>query len=136
MYYYQRGYSFIIGEDSEMIERVVKFKDRGQNPEESGEFHFRDGLPHSNATNEELTFNLDYFACHRISKLKYIVSESDEKKTITVFSPDFIHKDIASVLRLRPISAGFINSAYECYGRSESLDLDSKIGDTQLFQLL
>lgn len=136
MFYYQRGYSFIIGEDSEMIERLIKFKDRKQNPEESGEFHFRDGLPHSTAPNEELTFNLDYFASHFFQRLKYIVSESEGKKTIVVFSPDFVHKDIASFLRLRPISAGFINSAYECYGRSESLGLDSKIGDTQIFQLL
>ena len=37
-------------------------------------------------------------------------------------------------IRRAPISAGFVDDAHNCYGRSESLNLDSRPQDTILLR--
>ncbi len=82
--------------------------------------------------------------------MKYIVTEREGIEEMFVF-PDTINHDCMAevisriknqshgswerVLR-RPISAGFITVEGECYGRSETLRLDSRgITDTVMFDM-
>ena len=81
--------------------------------------------------------------------MKYITTETDEGTREVFVFPNTINHDAyaESMYRLRnqthgdwrriertPVSAGFINSDGECYGRSESLNLESHEGDTEIFR--
>jgi hypothetical protein len=82
--------------------------------------------------------------------MKYIVTERDGIEEMFVFPDTINHDCMAEVLgRIkntthvtwkrvprRPISAGFITVDGECYGRSETLNLDSRgLPDTVLFDM-
>jgi hypothetical protein len=82
--------------------------------------------------------------------MKYIVTEYNGVEEMFVF-PDTINHDCMAEALCRiknttssgwvriprnPISAGFITVDGECYGRSETLNLDSRgIADTVLFDM-
>lgn len=81
--------------------------------------------------------------------MKYIVTEQDDgTKEIFVFSRDIDHDKMAiSINRIisgnklrwnrikrTPVSAGFVAQG-ECYGRSETLNLDSVESDRELLPL-
>ena len=80
-------------------------------------------------------------------EMKYVVVESDEAgEQLFIFPKGIDHDEFASVLsyikhggqnwtrpcRL-PVSAGFTDGA-RCYGRSETLGLESRKTDTELLQ--
>ena len=80
------------------------------------------------------------------AEMKYVVVESVEAgEQLFVFPKTINHDEFAEVLSYikhvygsnwgriyrKPISAGFTDGA-KCYGRSESLDLDARPGDTRL----
>ena len=83
--------------------------------------------------------------------MKYIVTVTEtDKEELFVFNESINHDCMAEVLnrikntthgnwvrvRRKPIAAGFINSVGMCYGRSETLNLDSRGDvDTLLFKL-
>lgn len=72
--------------------------------------------------------------------MKYIVTEREGIEELFVFPETINHDCMAEVvcriknhthgnwqrIPRRPISAGFINERGECYGRSETLRLDSR----------
>jgi hypothetical protein len=68
---------------------------------------------------------------------KYIRTKENK---IIVFSALFIHSDFKMY---NPVSAGFINFLIdndkniicECYGKSVSLELESRVGDSRLAQI-
>lgn len=66
---------------------------------------------------------------------KYIVFDSGVIEDIIIFSLIQEHAMMAHRLRLKPISAGFVEfrqSGPECYGKSKSLVLDSREIDTKI----
>lgn len=67
--------------------------------------------------------------------MKYIVFEGDE---MIIFSNTMKHEKVAEIFGLLPISAGRIYAdpdTCQCYGRSDTLDIDSrKEIDTKLLQ--
>ena len=80
------------------------------------------------------------------AEMKYVVVESVEAgEQLFVFPRTINHDQFADVLShirhgygrdwnriyRKPISAGFTDGA-KCYGRSESLNLDARPGDTRL----
>lgn len=77
---------------------------------------------------------------------KYIVFKStinlDTDKTPIVFPSTLPHREVSKVfvlLGLRPVSAGFCyideEGSYKCYGRSESLNIDSDIADSDTLNI-
>lgn len=64
-----------------------------------------------------------------------------DKENIYVFEPNIIHKDFVmnNSSRRRCVGAGFISrtkDGFFCYGRSDSLDVDSRKEDTILLKIL
>jgi len=81
--------------------------------------------------------------------MKYIrMVNEDEKHEIFTFPNSVNHDCMAEELRRiknksyppwkrvyrEPISAGFVNSKFECYGESESLMIESLSDDTELLK--
>jgi len=80
--------------------------------------------------------------------MKYIVTITDKGlKEIFLFSRSINHKSMMLKVQIirdpmktqidfrQPYSAGFIDETGECYGRSESLDIESKLfEDTTLLK--
>ena len=81
-----------------------------------------------------------------MNEMKYVVVESEEQgKQMFIFPKNIDHDAFAEVLSYikvgtpqnwnrayrEPISAGFTNGL-TCYGRSETLNLDSQLNDTAL----
>ncbi len=81
-------------------------------------------------------------------EMKYVVATSEEQgEQLFVFPKNINHNNFAEILsyikigsdhnwkrvRRKPISAGFTDGV-KCYGRSESLNLDSRAEDTALLQ--
>jgi hypothetical protein len=80
----------------------------------------------------------------------FITTETKEgKKDVFVFPSDIDHVDMAEVLnnikdkthgmwtriRRKPISAGFVDKDLNCYGRSNTLGLDSSSHDSDLLAI-
>lgn len=78
--------------------------------------------------------------------MKYVVVETNGVEQLFIFPKEINHDRFAEVLSYiregdrnwsreyrEPISAGFTDGL-SCYGRSESLDLDSRKEDTQLLK--
>lgn len=80
-------------------------------------------------------------------EMKYVVVDSEAGEQLFVFPKNIDHDEFASVLSYikhgsarnweriyrKPIAAGFTDGVY-CYGRSETLDLESRGVDTALLQ--
>ncbi len=66
---------------------------------------------------------------------KYIVFDTGLLEDIIIFSMIRDHEEMAHRLRLKPVSAGFVEfrkSGPECYGKSMSLELVSREVDTKI----
>jgi len=66
---------------------------------------------------------------------KYIVFDSGAIEDIIIFSMIQDHAMMAHRLRLMPVSAGFVEFLIDgpvCYGKSMSLELDSREIDTKI----
>lgn len=66
---------------------------------------------------------------------KYIVFDAGVIEDIIVFSLIQDHAKMANRLMLKPVSAGFImfrETGPQCYGKSRSLDLESREIDTKI----
>jgi len=59
--------------------------------------------------------------------MKYI---NFEKYGIVIFEPSNTHKEISILFNDKPLSAGFVNNKFECYGESETLGIKSLAHDT------
>jgi hypothetical protein len=81
--------------------------------------------------------------------MKYICVENEKGEHEIIMFPKTINHDVMaeSVSRMKnqthgnwerewrtPISAGFVRGDLQCYGRSETLDLDSRPEDTEILQ--
>lgn len=80
--------------------------------------------------------------------MKYVVTENEDgQQELFMFPRTVNHDDMSEVLHYikvwqgrewnrqfkKPISAGFIDRNWKCYGRSETLNLDSRpVEDTEL----
>lgn len=75
-----------------------------------------------------------------MERFKYIYFEN---VGLVIFEAGNNHQRMASLIRDTPISAGFIflpgknacNNEAHCFGRSESLNLDSREEDTRLLRI-
>lgn len=74
-----------------------------------------------------------------MTQFKYIVQKGDLGESIFLFPPWETHADIAARLGSKPISAGFVrilndgkNLTVKTFGRSHSLDIDSRAQDADL----
>jgi hypothetical protein len=68
-------------------------------------------------------------------KLKYIVYENGDGSEYFILFPIFIKHDTFEYSFRHIISAGFVNinnDIGQCYGKSESLDKQSRIEDSEL----
>ena len=83
-----------------------------------------------------------------MNEMKYVVVKSEEQgKQMFIFPKNIDHDAFAEVLSYikvgtpqnwnrayrKPVSAGFTDGV-TCYGRSESLNLDSNLNDTTLLK--
>lgn len=59
--------------------------------------------------------------------MKYI---NFENSGIVVFETHNSHKEISILFNDKPLSAGFVNDRFECYGESETLGIKSLAHDT------
>lgn len=81
--------------------------------------------------------------------MKYIVTRTEEgREDIFVFPSEIHHDAMAEMIgRIKnqthgnwkriqrtPVSAGFVGPNFTCYGRSETLNLDSRPQDTELMR--
>jgi hypothetical protein len=81
--------------------------------------------------------------------MKYITTQQqDDKEELFTFPKTIDHDAMAEILRhiknrthgqwervyRKPISAGFVDQNWVCFGRSESLGLDSRPEDTELLK--
>lgn len=82
--------------------------------------------------------------------MKYIVVSNGQTEVIVVFPQMLVHKDMAMYVacnmatnhgwnpkEINVVSAGFVDTIghkLECYGKSESLGVGSKLGDSELLR--
>lgn len=72
-------------------------------------------------------------------KAKYVVFDQGLTDFMVIFNPVMEHATMARMVNMEVISAGFVSLEGKtpiCYGRSHSLDIGSKKGDTELAQQL
>lgn len=84
-------------------------------------------------------------------KAKYVIFDIDGLEQPIVFPELITHRDLAMRIRGEPVSAGFVvlttttvegtiepkaEAGYYCYGRSESLNLDSRPEDSDILNKL
>lgn len=80
--------------------------------------------------------------------MKYVVflDPSNDRETLVIFEDHINHVDMAKVVSrvklydkrnewyrgMKPISAGFVSMDFRCYGKSESLQLVSRLDEDTL----
>ena len=76
-----------------------------------------------------------------MSHFKYIVQQNSLAESIFLFPPWETHAQVAYLLGGKTVSAGFVQLSYDnsnltvrTYGRSESLDMDSRSSDAELIK--
>jgi len=70
--------------------------------------------------------------------MKYIAGEIAGLSTLIMFPNYHDHREMSQILRMKVMSAGFVSGLGSgdvcCYGRSVSLELESKPEDTEKLQ--
>ena len=70
-----------------------------------------------------------------MQNLKYIVAKVEGLEQIVIFSPTFVHSEMARKVGGPVLGAGFVHwEAQECYGQSISLGIESREEDTNLLK--
>ena len=65
---------------------------------------------------------------------KYIIVQKGSLEEPIIFSPLISHEEMARKINAKVVSAGFINFRLECWGKSETLDIESREKDTELIR--
>jgi len=70
--------------------------------------------------------------------MKYIAGEIEGLNTLIIFPNYHDHREMSQILRMKATSAGFVSGLGSgdicCYGRSVSLELESRPEDTEKLQ--
>ena len=64
--------------------------------------------------------------------MKYIKAKIDGLIQIIIFPKSIGHDEMARMLKVTPLSAGFVSGQWECYGESVTLKLGAQEEDTDM----